>query len=230
MRSKMIPTMRGSLSDLLSASSQKAARALSSRTATRLTSPDGLVALPTIGHDLRLALAERLLPAFKLAFLLRRLRVTGAGVSTDQLSQLTLKILLCLDMPSEPTAVSFWNLWADLTATAAPRAVSEARGSENVWASYIRHMAASGRTQEPKQVRGHLVEAFVQLPLGLHAVLRAGAEAARMDGVLVKILFRGRKSYKLVYHSQSRSPKRRIAPFVFRELRRVKRRRDGVRN
>jgi len=51
-----------------------------------------------------------------------------------------------------------------------------------------------------------------------------------MDGVLVKILFRGRKSYKLVYHSQSRSPKRRIAPFVFRELRRVKRRRDGVRN
>ena len=225
-----IPTVHDSLSDLLSASSQKAAMALSSRTATRLTSPDGLDALPTIGGELRLALAERLLPAFKLALLLRRLRATGAGVSSDQLSQLTLKILLCLDMPSEPTAVSFWNLWADLTAIAAPRARPVARGPENVWGSYIHHIAACGRSRRSEQVRGHLVEAFVQLSLGLHAVLRAGAEAARMDGVLVKILFRGRKSYKLVYHSQSRSPGRRIAPLVFQELRRLKRRRDGICN
>jgi len=216
-----IPTVHDSLSDLLSASSQKAAMALSSRTATRLTSPDGLDALPTIGGELRLALAERLLPAFKLALL---------GVSSDQLSQLTLKILLCLDMPSEPTAVSFWNLWADLTAIAAPRARPVARGPENVWGSYIHHIAACGRSRRSEQVRGHLVEAFVQLSLGLHAVLRAGAEAARMDGVLVKILFRGRKSYKLVYHSQSRSPGRRIAPLVFQELRRLKRRRDGICN
>lgn len=221
---KVKPTMRGSLNQLLSGPSQEEAKRLSDLVATRLTPPDGVGALPTIGQELRVALAELLFPQFELAMILRRLRASGAAIAADQLSQLTLKILLCFDLSSEASGVSFWNLWEDLIAVSLPRVRSAPRGRGNVWASYIHHVLASGRTSSsPKQTRSHLVQATLTLSAALQATLCAGAEAAHTDGVLVRILFSGRKSYEVVHQPKLQATEE-SASIVFRELRRRQRR------